>query len=195
MEFAEAGEDFTGIRINPKDCVGHLLLIWVIEYMAHKPTMYSRPDKPSDVIVVDCVDLDELDPETQQQGLLARHTWWRQAKLIQKLKPLVGTPNPLLAVMGKGGASQGFNAPFVLNDAKGDPGARQRAQEWAARNPGFKPSAPFEDYNVSDQQVPYEATSEPPPQRQPTMLERLAQSAQSAAGRLPEPPSQGKIPF
>lgn len=195
LEFAEAGEDFTGIRINPKDCVGHLLLIWVIEYMPHKPTMYSRPDKPSDVIVVDCVDLDVLDPDTEQQGLLARHTWWRQAKLIQKLKPLVGSPHPLLAVMGKGGASQGFNAPFVLNDAKSDPGARQRAQEWAARNPGFKPSTPFEG-DVPEVYGPAagEMTPQDRVERQPTMLERLAQSAQSAASRLPEPP-QGKIPF
>ena len=42
----EMPEEFTGVRINPRDCVGHLLLIWVIDYLPHKPTQYTRPDKP-----------------------------------------------------------------------------------------------------------------------------------------------------
>ena len=198
-EFADPGEEFTGVRINPKDCLGHLLLIWVIEYLPHKPTLYSRPDKPSDVIVVDCVDLDVTDPETGEQGLLARHTWWRQAKLIQKLKSLVGTPTPYLGVMGKGGASQGYNAPFVLSNAKDDPGAVQRAKEWRSRNPNFTPSQPFEAMTTDTQAST--GTSDPvQPQRQETLLERLARQSQQprpfqTGGTLPPPEPQGKIPF
>lgn len=199
----EMPEEFTGLRINPRDVVGHLLMIWVIDYLPHKPTQYSRPDKPSDVIVVDVVDLDIVDPESGQPGLLARHTWWRQAKLIQKLKSKVGTPHPWLARMAKGGASTGFNAPFVLNGAADEPGAKERAMEWASRNPGFTPSTPFvegqitEDMaiktTVTDDGMPY-----PPPSPRPqTILGQIAEQAQQGANRLSHlrPPESGKPPF
>lgn len=196
-------EEFTGVRINPRDCVGHLLLIWVIDYLPHKPTQFSRPDKPSDVIVVDVVDLDVVDPETGQPGLLARHTWWRQAKLIQKLKPKVGTPHPWLAYMAKGGASTGFNAPFVLNGASSEPAAKQRAMEWAARNPGFVPSAKFVEGAEYQPQPEVETYT---PSRAPTILEsivsqRLGDQGQRGADRIglmgqpPPPPQGGKPPF
>lgn len=190
-DFEEPAQEFTGVRINPRDCVGHLLLIWVIDYLAHKPTQFSRPDKPSDVIVVDVVDLDETDVETNEPGLLARHVWWRQAKLIQGLKGRIGSPNPFLAYMGKGGASTGFNAPFVLNSATGEPAAVQRAKEWRTRNPGFVPSAPM----VQDNAPETAPVSPPPAQGSQTMLERLAAQAQQGAARLPSPPHQGPIPF
>lgn len=199
----EMPEEFTGVRINPRDCVGHLLLIWVIDYLPHKPTQFSRPDKPSDVIVVDVVDLDAIDPETDQPGLLARHTWWRQAKLIQKLKPKVGSPNPWLARMAKGGASTGFNAPFVLNGAADEPGAKQRAIEWAQRNPGFTPSAPFVEFGGDGQSQPQveTAVTPPPVTRQPSILEqiagqRLMDQGQRGADRLGhlQPPQGGQPP-
>jgi len=202
LEFIDDGdmaEEFTGVRINPRDCVGHLLLIWVIDYLPHKPTQFTRPDKPSDVIVVDVVDLDVVDPDTGKPGLLARHTWWRQAKLIQKLKPKVGSPNPWLARMAKGGASTGFNAPFILNGAADEPGTKERALEWASRNEGFRPSSPF-------MENPVPSNSQPQPQvqsstvQQPTILAQLAAQAQRGADRLqhlgpPQPPQGGKPPF
>lgn len=191
-DFDEPSQEFTGVRINPRDCLGHLLLIWVVEYLPHKPTQYSRPDKPSDVIVVDVVDLDEKDPDTGDQGLLYRHVWWRQAKLIQSLKGRVG--KRLLAYMGKGGASQGYNAPFVLTSATSEPAAVHRAQEWLEKNPGFVPSQPFE----SEPQVEVETSPVKEPPRQETLLERMARSAQEGANRLPtQPPAppQGPIPF
>lgn len=182
-----AAQEFNGVRINPRDVVGHLLIVWAIEYLEHKPTQFSRPDKPSDVIVVDVVDLDLLDPEKNNlPGLLARHVWWRQAKLIQALRPRVGG-KPLLAYMAKGGASTGFNAPFVLNSATGEPAAVQRASEWFRRNADFQPSQPF---SLTDGvgEVPAQPTSEP------TLLERMTQQAIRGAARLPDPP-QGSIPF
>lgn len=194
LEFEEPGEEFTGVRINPRDCLNHLLLIWVIEYLPHKPTQYSRPDKPSDVIVVDVVDLDDIDPETKQKGLLARHVWWRQAKLIQSLRPRVGSPNPLLARMGKGGASQGYNAPFVLNSASKDPMAQKQAVEWYTRNPGFRPSVPFELAQEDPSTV-----ENPTPGREQTILERMARQSQAGADRILGStqglPPQGPIPF
>ena len=197
-DFDEPTQEFTGVRINPRDCLNHLLLIWVIEYLPHKPTQFTRPDKPSDVIVVDVVDLDEVDPDTEAQGLLARHVWWRQAKLIQSLKTRIGG-KPMLAYMGKGGASQGFNAPYVLNSATGEPAAVQRAKEWLARNPGFAPSQPFETVTV-EPEVTTASDIPAPPQAAPTILERLAQGAQQGAdrvmGRPPLPPQQqGPVPF
>src|SRR4029450_8189737 len=97
-DFDEPSQEFTGVRINPRDALGHLLLIWVIEYLPHKPTQFTRPDKPSDVIVVDVGDLDEKAPDTGEKGLWARHVWWRQAKLIQSLKSRIGG-KPMLAYM------------------------------------------------------------------------------------------------
>lgn len=186
-EFDEPTQEFTGVRINPRDCVGHLLLIWVVDYLAHKPTQFTRPDKPSDVIVVDVVDLDVQDPETEQLGLLARHVWWRQAKLIQSLRSRVGSGKPMLAYMAKGGASTGFNAPFILNSATDEPAAVQRAKEWIARNPNFTPSTPMQ---VDEEPG---ATSTPVPLSQPSLVERMAAQAQRGADRLPTPPD--KFPY
>jgi hypothetical protein len=195
-DFDEPSQEFTGVRINPRDALGHLLLIWVIEYLPHKPTQFTRPDKPSDVIVVDVVDLDEKDPDTGEQGLLARHVWWRQAKLIQSLKSRIGG-KPMLAYMAKGGASQGFNAPYVLNSATGEPAAVARAKEWMARNAAFVPSTPFEadSSQVSEVASSEQGPAEPP--RQETLLERMARNAQEGANRLPRPPApqQEQAPF
>lgn len=187
-DFDEPAEGFAGTRINPRDVVGHLLMIWAIEYLPHKPTQYSRPDKPSDVIVVDVVDLDAPDPETNLPGLLARHVWWRQAKLIQALRDRIGS-KPMLAYMAKGGASTGFNAPFVLSSATKEPAAVQRAQEWMARNPGFAPSTPFPSEEAQEP-----ATPAATPTLAPTLVERMAAQSLRGAARLPDPP-QGTIPF
>ena len=203
-EFEEPGAPFTGARINPRDAVGHLLLVWVIEYLPHKPTQYTRPDKPSDVIVVDVVDLDEVDPDTGESGLLARHTWWRQAKLIQALKPRVGSYAPLLARIAKGSGTQGYNAPFILNSATKEPGAKEKAQEWLTRHPEFIPSTPIETMPEAqglnpNPQVEAETSpgvAEAPRPVQETLLERMARQAQEGKARLPAPPqSQGPIPF
>lgn len=191
--FSEPTPEFEGVRINPRDVVGHLLMVWATEYIAHRPTQFTRPDKPSDVIVVDCVDLDVIDPETGVQGYLARKVWWRQAKLIQTLKLLVGNPQPVLARMGKGGASQGFNAPFILNTATSDPVCIERAQKWLAANPGFKPSSPGEFPDMTEDPSPTPELAA----RQESMLERLARQAREGAARLPPPPpsAQSDIPF
>lgn len=194
-------EETGGIRLNPRDIVGHLLLVWVVDYVAHSPTQYSRPDKPSDVIIVDVVDLDQVD-EFGRPGLLARKAWWRQAQLIQSLKPRVGEKSPVLAKMDKGGAAMGRTAPFVLTNMKGDQQSVARAQAWAAANPGFTastpnqvPTAPVQDpWNQGTSVDPgsYDSQQQLPPprpvtQQELTVLERMARS-QVGQG-------QGPVPF
>lgn len=128
-----------GPRILPAEVEGHLLLVWAVEYIDHSPTKFSTPDKKSDVIVVDVVDLSQRDPDTGQLGLLARRSWWRQAQLISTLKGSIGAKNPKLALMTRGIATKG-QPPFILQDMRGDQRAVQTANTWRQANPDFLPS-------------------------------------------------------
>lgn len=202
----EEPEQTGGIRLNPKDIINHLLLVWVIDYVAHSPTQYSRPDKPSDVIIVDAVDLDQVDADGNV-GLVARKCWWRQAQLIQSLKPKIGGKDPLLVRMGKGGATMGRNAPYVLFSMTADPQCVGRAQQWLNTNPGFVPSLPgAPPQAVTDDTVwgkgpeqpdwPQKQTNLPParpvtPQEE-SILERMARSSVPTG---PQRGDQGSIPF
>jgi hypothetical protein len=193
MAFSEP-EETGGIRLNPRDIVNHLLLIWAIDYVAHSPTQFSRPDKPSDVIIVDAVDLDQVD-ENGQAGLVARKCWWRQAQLIQSLKPKVGGKDPMLVRMGRGGATMGRNAPYQLVSMTADAQCVSRATSWLMLNPGFTPSKPGVQLAVpQDLTDPWrnddpadqpdwstpEPTNLPPPRpvtpAEETVLERMART-------------------
>lgn len=156
-----------GPRILPSDVVNHLLLVWAVDYIDHSPTKFSTPDKKSDVIVVDVVDLSQLDPETNQPGLLARRSWWRQAQLIQSLKTSIGAKNPKLALMTRGIATKG-QPPYVLQDMRADPEAVRAANTWRQANPNFLPSG--QGFGAVHTEV---ARPEPSP---------LEQMAQRAAG-------------
>lgn len=123
-----------GQSLYPDKLMGHLLLVWAIEWIAHSPTQFSRPDKPSDVIVVDVVDLDTGDIGVQ--------SWWRQSRLIRDLKTKVGKPNPILVAMTKGIASPGSQAPYELAPMTDNQQAVAKANAWFQNNPGFTPSKP-----------------------------------------------------
>ena len=202
--FDEPDEVGNGVRLYPKDIVGHLLLVWAVEYIAHSPTTFTQPGKPSDVIVVDAVDLDAVDPETSAPGLLARRTWWRQAQLIKMLKLKLGNTSPLLVRMGKGGATMGRNAPFVLVSQTQDALCVQRANLWLQANADFVPSKPMPAFEppVEDLADPW-AGQQPtlPAPRPPTvpeksMIERMAeQGAQGRAFADQHHSDVGKIPF
>lgn len=128
-------ETFTGgTSLYPDKLLGHLLLVWAIDYIPHSPTQYSRPDKPSDVIVVDVVDLDTGDIGVQ--------SWWRQSRLIRDLKVKVGKPNPILVVIGKGIGTQGGQAPYEMTPMTDNAAAVKKANAWFQNNPGFAPSKP-----------------------------------------------------
>jgi hypothetical protein len=188
MPFDEPDKSFDGIRINPRDVLGHLLLVWATEYIPNSPTRYTKPGQVSDVIVVDVVDLDATDPDTGQPGLLAQSVWWRQAKLIQSLKAKVGTPLPVLGWMSQGSATPGNNAPFKLESANADPKAVARGEQWIAQHPDFKPAVSVQrDTQPMPEPVSYD-------QPQESMLERMARQAREGADRLPLPPQQPDSP-
>lgn len=180
-------------RLNPRDIIGHLLMVWPTEYIENNPTRYSKAGQASDVIVVDVVDLDEYDEGTGLPGKLSRNVWWRPGRLIGALKKQVGTKDPYLAWMKQGVASQGMNAPFMLVTATADPAAVEKAEAWLATYPEFRPSGPG---NGEQQTQRFEPTAqaEPEPARQETALERLARISREGAARL-QSPSEEHIPF
>lgn len=186
MEFSELESG----RLNPRDILGHLLLVWPVDYIEHAPTKFSRPDKPSDAIVVDVVDLDEVD-DAGNDGVVYAGVWWRPSRLIQKLKTRVGVSDPVLATMQQGTSTQGMNAPFILVSATSDPVSVKRAEEWGARNPTFQATAPQMKPETEQKSQP-QVEGETP--REPTQLEKLARLAREGADRLPKPPEE-KIPF
>jgi hypothetical protein len=183
----------------PRDLVGHLLLIWPVDYIEDAPSKYSQRGQPSDVIVVDMVDLDDVDPLTGQPGAVARGAWWRPGRLIRSLKRRLGSQDPMLAWMTMGTASQGMNAPFELVSATGDKGAVERGMAWLEANPNFKPDsftpaprpepAPSAGTGNSQPQVEGEGS------RIRSELERMARQSQEGADRLPKPPPAGSYPF
>lgn len=192
MAFDEPGE-IGGDRINPADVVGHLLLVWAVGYIEHSPTKYSLPGKNSDVIVVDCVDLD--DTTEMGYGKLFRRSWWRNGRLIGALRDRIGRPNPMLAVMALGIPTKG-QPPLELISATRDAESVTRANQWLTANPDFKPSS----YTGGDTPAAPQQDTRPAPVERAaapneTMLERMARIAQGA-GLPPRPPAEdADIPF
>jgi hypothetical protein len=217
LQFEEP-EQVSGVRINPADILGHLLMVWAIEYIEHSPTRFTTADKRSDVIIVDLVDLDLYD-DNNQPGYLARRQWWRQGRLIQTLREKIGRPLPMLVVMGKGTGQPGFAAPFELVSVTQDTSAVERANKWYAMHPDFKPSSPRGSVST-DTRDPWESshgTTNPPPgnyqpqrqqPQQQSPLQRAQQGTSSLMDKLkaeaearraqqnlpPPPPNQDDVP-
>lgn len=177
-------DEVGGSRLNPTDIIGHLLLVWAVAYIADSPTKFSKPDKPSDVIVVDVVDLD-LPDENGYAGFLCRESWWRQARLIGSLRQRLDNPRPVLAHMTLGQATIGL-PPYELRSANGLPDCVARAQAWMAANPSFCKSVPRGTREVP---APAPVWTEPVqvPLREPSLLERLAAQATGGAERVVSP--------
>lgn len=145
----------SGEKIRPDDVLGHLLLVWAIQYIPHSPTKFTTVGKPSDVIVVDAVDL--------TSGVVGKRSWWRQSRLIRDLKPKIGKPNPILVVIQRDIASQGAQAPYDMVSMSADPAAVQTANAWFQANPDFEVSVE-EVYNPNLQpQVETRPDQGPPP--------------------------------
>jgi hypothetical protein len=204
MPFGEP-EETGGLRLNPKDIINHLLMVWSCDYIAHSPTQFTQPGKPSDVIVVDVVDLDQMGADGQP-GLLAVRCWWRQAQLIQSLKPRIGKPDPVLARMGRGTASMGKAAPYQLISATADGQAVRLATSWLEAHPEFTPGNPtpaptrsFEQPTVwtpgpgqshwDEPESSYMKRPNLPPAQPETALERMARLAQEQRNHRGEPQS------
>ena len=191
MEFSEPQ---TGGRLNPRDIVGHLLLVWPVDYLTSVVTKFTKADKPSDAIVVDVVDLDQPDVNGDE-GALFQSVWWLQSRLIQALKNKVGSPDPMLAWMDQGVASPGMNSPFILTSATGDPTCVKRAEAWAARHPDFKSNDGPSPRGRDSQPQPQVEGEQTPQDRQRSHLERMARMAVENAERLPKPPGQEQFPY
>lgn len=182
-EWGEPGQGM-GDRINPRDIVNHLLIVWVIDYIAHSPTRFTVPGKPSDVIVVDIVDLDQAD-DRGYQGLLARKVWWRQSRLISMLKEKQGSR--MLARMVQGTGSTGFNAPFELISMLSDPACKARADQWLKAHPDFVPSVGGQREMLADlaaHEAMAKNTVVPEIVKEKTYLEQLAEQASRGGQRI-----------
>jgi hypothetical protein len=199
MAFADPDE---GGRIYPRDILGHLLMVWATDYIAHSPTQHTQAGKMSDVIVVDVVDLDQIG-EDGQPGLLVRKAWWRQTKLIMSLKGRLGKADPVLARMIQGKPTRGL-PPFELATATADAEAVRRGTAWLTRHPEFVPSGPDLQRQISaelaagkaqvDAMTHHGAAADQPAWSQPepatqaaqeTYLEKLARQAAEGSARLP----------
>ena len=168
----------------PKDLMDHLLMVWAVDYIDDAPSQFSVQGQKSDVIVVDLVDLSE------SSGTAYTSAWWRPGRLIGSLKRRLGSPDPVLAWMGKGVGKPGASAPYVLIDATGDPQAVAAAEAWISANPEWAPNvAPIPRPSNPQPQVETESS------RVRSSLERYANQASQGAARLPRPPDQGSIPF
>lgn len=155
-------------RLNPADCVGHLLMVWAVNYIDHSPTKFSVPGKNSDVVVVDVVDLDQADHDGYQ-GPIFRNVWWRNGRLIAFMKSRIGRPKPVLARMAVGVNTMG-KPPFELELMTHDTDCVERAAAWFVGHPDFRPGAPREG-NPDEARV----LGEPPLQTQKSQLQQLAE--------------------
>lgn len=183
-------------RLNPADCLGHLLLVWAIGYTDHSPTKYTVEGKKSDVVHVDVVDLDQAD-EAGYQGKIFRNCWWRNGRLIGFLRPRIGRDKPVLARMSKGVATMG-QPPYELQVATHDPSAVARATAWIEAHPEFQPTSGEMTTNVSVTAGRTEQVdTSTPPARVPSQLERAAAESagvlREAIGRPPLPTARPTI--
>lgn len=132
-------EDAPRTYVNPPDMIGHLIIIWPVDYATDVPTKYPKKDDrgnilPADAVYVDLVDL-HLPDENGYAGKLMRRTRWTQGRLIRDTKHLVGTDreSPMLAIMGKNGDA------YELLDKSSDPQAVKLYEAWMTAHPQFQP--------------------------------------------------------
>lgn len=172
----EVGGEF----IKPKDLRGHLLIVFPIGYVPHIQTRFSSPDKKSDAITVDVIDLDDKD-EYGAPGKIYRNSNWMQSQLIVGLRSLIGSK--ALGRIDLGMSRNGMNAPWVFNSAAEDSSARERASAWLREHPHFAPTV----FSLREQSSPQQETvQQRPPQNQ---YDRPApsQPAQSYGIQQPAP--------
>jgi hypothetical protein len=194
------GEPASGSFVKAQDLAGHLIIAWPIGYVPHIQTQYTRPDKKSDAIQVDIVDLDAQEDDGTP-GRVHRNCNMMQAKLIQDLRPRIG--GRLLGTIVKGLGRNGNNPPWIFQSLTGDPQAVARANKWLQENPDFTPSefAPMIQAPPPPQyQQPMPQYQGPPPtqyQQQPPQYQPPAPPA--SHWDAPEhtytyPPQQAQVP-
>lgn len=149
FEFGDPDSGWNGVRVDPAESLNNLLIIWVTGYVKHHQTVHTRPDRPSDAIVVDVINLDKVDENGQP--LTGKGNWWRQSKLIGQFRPSIGG-KPLIGYLTLGVPKPGMKPPYEFVSLSGDPQAVARAKAWRAANPHFTPSAPYQERGESPAQ-------------------------------------------
>ena len=193
-----------GPRLYEKAVVGHLLLVWATEYK-EKGTAGTQFNANADAIVVDCVDLSDIDPETGQPPV-SYGVWWRGGAVIGALRGRIGRDAPMLAYMGTEPSGKG-NPKYVLVQAHQDPWAREEGTRWMNAHPDFrKPpgdggadfvptvtrSAPAPEPTPTGARV--QATA-PVPVSQESVLERLRRASQAAQAQAQRIQQEDKPPY
>ena len=128
----------TGEYIKPEQLNEHLIILWPVGYKAHIQTKFTRPDKPSDGIIVDLVDLTQQGADGTP-GKEYRCQTFMQARLIQALRPAIGN-GPMLGTIRKGISTNGMNPPWEFVSLTGSPEAVSQAQAWIDAHPEFVPT-------------------------------------------------------
>jgi hypothetical protein len=119
--------------LNPRDMIGHLLLVWPVRYEKETFTKYERTDgRPADAVFCDVVDL-SVNGDDGQPGKLMRGCKWTQGRLIRDTKGAVGAPDPMLVQMGKDGDA------FIIVEQSMNPASVQWGEWWLNAHPTFRP--------------------------------------------------------
>lgn len=127
--FASPGTT-SGADVKPADLEGHLLIVEPLEYCEAVPTSMGEKDAVR-------VTLHDITDSATYQDVL-----WFPKVLVGSLKGRIG--QKVLAVLGKGTAKPGQNAPWVLVDASTEDAAVKAAMAYLDTIAGqaFKPVDP-----------------------------------------------------
>lgn len=137
-----------GDRLKPENIQGHLLIVAPVE---HAPAFFKarlNPDgstkPPSDAIRLHAVDLDEQAPDGTRGTVYIDCMWGQKALVSSLLRTLreQGPGSPILTRLSKGQATSGNSAPWLFNDATGDPASLAAAQEFVTRRPNWQHEQP-----------------------------------------------------
>lgn len=115
MEFSSPA---AGSVLKPVEIEGHLLVVEPLEYITNIATAMGDSD------AVRCTVHDVTSGSTHTEVL------WFSSVLVGSLKSRIGAK--VLGVMGKGLAKPGQTAPWILNDASGEPAAIEKAKAYLA---------------------------------------------------------------
>ena len=135
-----AAPDTSGGFFQPAEMNGHLLVIEVHSVETEVPTVHG----PSDAVKATVHDIDSQ--MTEEDALIFPKV------LFSSLRKQVG--HKVLAVLGQGVAKPGQSAPWVLNDASGDPAAAARATAYLAARAQGQFSAPAPGASFTPQPAP-----------------------------------------
>jgi hypothetical protein len=116
MEFAAPA---AGSVLKPAEVEGHLLVVEPVEYIERMSTQMGDSD------AVRCTVHDITAGTTHTEVL------WFSTVLVGSLRTRIGAK--VLGMMAKGVAKPGQTAPWVLQDASGEPAAVQAAKDYLSK--------------------------------------------------------------